>query len=199
MIEVQPGDPRYPESDTAIIPGGLSLREGSAVETLTKFYIAIEILMGLAQHLPGLANPEAKEGTVEFADGDICKVLKRMLGFPGVLAEPFSGVTPRVFWAATDWAFNRSNYWPTRLKTLDDVIDNWHLIKKQYDSYYDKVPEGKRPHHLDAGSPFKSNKLMASHLRHTAFDDEEDSDAPVSESSDDQGWDKVIDDDLNEL
>jgi hypothetical protein len=154
-IEVKPGDPRYPDSDTPLVDGGFSRRESACNYVWCRFGFAIEILMGLSQYLPEEIKTKGEdlpEGTLDVSDEAIDVVMRKLLGFPNGPLSYFEHSLAE-FWAVTHWAFNKSDYWPARLKTVDDVIRKFPELVKQYEKYYAKLPEGKKPHDLGVGRP----------------------------------------------
>jgi hypothetical protein len=153
FVKVNPGDKLYPNPDIPIIDHGLSLRENAISMTYSQFGSSLEILAGLGQYLPGLSQQEVPEGMIEY-DIDDAEAIMRACGWPESLCGGIiSDISIAKVWAVAHWAFKTSNYWPERLKSLADFLKSFPKIVLQYDKFYEKLPEGKKPHDLGVGQP----------------------------------------------
>jgi hypothetical protein len=134
----------------------LSQMDRASVLAWSTFVSSVQMIRGIAQYLPDLHHPTDTEGMIEFRMEDIESVMKGMCGFPGSPDEAQVNCSLLEFWAKIWWAFTKSDHWPNKLKTLADVILNWKFIDSQYGKYYGRVPDGKKPHDLNAGVPPKA-------------------------------------------
>jgi hypothetical protein len=125
--------------------------------TWTKFGFALEALEVLAQYLPlERPNSEVPEGMIEFREEDVLTMI-RAYGWPspGFLKGELGKLDLSLAYiaAVAQWAFKKSDYWPARLKTVQDFIKRFPTLQQQYDRYYANLPEGKKPHELGCGLP----------------------------------------------
>jgi hypothetical protein len=161
FVEVLPGDPRYPGPDDTYVTGGLTGRDGEASWAWIAFSTGLEYLRALGQYLPGLkSEEELPPGMIEYSEEDLLEVLRGLTSWPNDPIwhdEPGWISTKDVpmckFWAVAHWAFKKSNYWPDRLKTLQDFLKAFPKLVEQYDKFYARLPEGKKPHDLHVGRP----------------------------------------------
>lgn len=142
FYEIPPGHPEYPKSlDDAGVEGGLTLRESAVCRVYSAFTFCCDIFCGLRQYIP-----------IEEVPGEELQYMMRSLGFvKDTPMTDFPAVTE--IWAAAHWAFNKSDYWPKKLKNVKNFVDSLTTILEQYAKYYDKVPDGKKPHDLKVGWP----------------------------------------------
>lgn len=152
FIEVMPGDARYPSLDDSRWEGAPTRREVCALQVWTQFNMAMQMLRGLVQHLPYLQKAHVAEGEIEFSEETIRNMMTHFFGFPNGIQSGYD-TSPAYFWAATNWAFLKSDYWPKRLGTLTDVIGSWQTYSAQYAKFYKSVPDDKKPHRLGVGKP----------------------------------------------
>jgi hypothetical protein len=142
---VQPGDPDYPGPDGNCLEEddqpGLSLREAATIAAFSSYVFACEIITGLRQYLP-----------IEDSEESLHTVLK-MMGWPNANSEL------SVAWvhAVAHWAFKKSNYWKDRVKTVEQFCESFAQVRSQYDKYYARLPEGKKPHQMGMGRPVREN------------------------------------------
>jgi hypothetical protein len=154
FVEVKPGEERYPGPDTPHLEGALSPREMAANWAWTQFGCAMDYLRVLAQYLPELSQEDVPEGKIEYTEEDMRKIMNGLLGFPNsMFSSVGANLSMSMIGAMAHWAFKVSNYWPDRLKSLDDFVTELPRIKGQYEKYYERAPEGKKPHDIGIGMP----------------------------------------------
>jgi hypothetical protein len=138
--------------DTPDIEGGFTPREAAASVALSRFQFAMQELVLVDLYIP-IAIPCDHPGDIGFKDEDFRAILKAS-GWPRFPEGfPWEDMSLNMFAAILHWAFKESDYWPKKLKTLDDTIRRLPKVREQYEKFYRHLPEGKKPHDLGIGWP----------------------------------------------
>jgi hypothetical protein len=140
--EVAPGDPRYPDLDDGLIEGGLSLRESATVAAYSHFTFSCDVLAGLEQYIP-IGDEATMQGNIRH--------LLSALGWPNDYCHLSVALLHAVAW----WAFKKSNFWPSRITTVERFCNSLPVLLSQYEKYYASLPEDKKPHSIGAGRPVR--------------------------------------------